>query len=50
MHGVLPQAWAELLDAEFLSSGPALQRVVVIAGFFADEMNDLFLFLALGHG
>lgn len=40
---------AELLDAQLLQTGLALQRVVVVATIVADEMYDFFLLLAFGH-
>ena len=49
MHSVLAETRAELLQTKLFPTGLALQRVVVIAGFFANEMDDLFLFLALRH-
>ena len=46
---MLAKSRAELLDAKFLAARFPLQRVVSIAGFFANQVNDFFLLFALCH-
>lgn len=50
VNGVLSQSRAKLLDTKLFTARTTLQRIVVIAGLFADEMHTLFLLLALCHG
>lgn len=49
MQSMLSQSWAELLQTKLLTTATSPKRVVVIAGFFTNQVYDLF-FLTLGHG
>ena len=48
MHCMLPQPGTELLNTKLLSTRSSLKGVVVISGFLAHQVDDLFL-LALRH-
>src|SRR5687767_2272477 len=48
MDRVLAQARAELAELQLFATGLTAERVVMVAGLFADEKDDFFLFL-LGH-
>lgn len=39
-----------LLELQFFRSGLAIQHIIDVAGFLANQVGCFFLFLALGHG
>ena len=39
-----------LLELQFFCSGFAIQHIIDVAGFLANQVGCFFLFLALGHG
>jgi hypothetical protein len=49
MNGVLAQSWTELFQLQLLATRFATERVIVIARFLANEMNDFFLSFTLSH-
>src|SRR5690606_36293611 len=50
MLGVAAQARAVLRQLQLGGAGLLHQRVVAVTGLLADEEDDLFLLLGLGHG
>jgi hypothetical protein len=49
MQGMLAKSWTKLLNSKLFTAGLASERVVVIACFLADQVNNFDFLLAFGH-
>lgn len=49
MNGVLSQPRTKLFQLQFFAARFAFVRIVVVAGFFANQKHGFGFFLALGH-